>query len=52
MLISELVAVPRLRLRFLSGAHHARRPVRSVPTTDLPSPQRSPTGGELVMTGG
>ncbi|GAB3213632.1 PucR family transcriptional regulator [Marinactinospora thermotolerans] len=51
MQISELVAIPRLRLRFLSGAEQARRDVRWVYTTDLLEPARYLSGGELVLTG-
>ncbi|RCV50886.1 PucR family transcriptional regulator ligand-binding domain-containing protein, partial [Marinitenerispora sediminis] len=51
MLISDLVAIPRLRLRFLSGGEHARRPIRWAYTTDLLRPERYLRGGELVLTG-
>ncbi|MFC7331073.1 PucR family transcriptional regulator [Marinactinospora rubrisoli] len=51
MQISDLVAIPRLRLRFLAGAEHAGRPLRAVYTTDLLRPERYLRGGELVLTG-
>ncbi|WP_028647645.1 PucR family transcriptional regulator [Nocardiopsis sp. CNT312] len=51
MRISELIAVERLRLRFLTGAEHAHRTVRWVYTTDLLEPARYLRGGEFVLTG-
>ncbi|PSK99067.1 PucR-like helix-turn-helix protein [Murinocardiopsis flavida] len=51
MHISELMAIKRLRLRFLSGAEHAHREVRWAYTTDLLEPRRYLSGGELVLTG-
>ncbi|MFC3995852.1 PucR family transcriptional regulator [Nocardiopsis sediminis] len=51
MQISELVAIPRLRLRLLGGAGHAHRAIRRVYTTDLLRPGRYLSGGELVLTG-
>lgn len=51
MQISELLAVKRLRLRFLTGAEHTHRTVRWVYTTDLLQPARYLRGGELVLTG-
>lgn len=51
MQISELVAVPRLHLRFLSGAEHAHRSISWAYTTDLLEPKRYLSGGELVLTG-
>ncbi|GAA3744559.1 hypothetical protein HDA32_002824 [Spinactinospora alkalitolerans] len=51
MLISELLAVARLRLRFLSGVEHAGRRIRWAYTTDLLEPKRYLKGGELVLTG-
>jgi hypothetical protein len=38
MQISELLAIPRLHLRFLSGAEHAHRRIRWAYTTDLLEP--------------
>ncbi|MDS1269004.1 PucR family transcriptional regulator ligand-binding domain-containing protein [Lipingzhangella sp. LS1_29] len=51
MVLSELIAISRLRLRLLTGAEHAGRRVRWVYTTDLPRPQRYLNGDELVLTG-
>ncbi|WP_046472181.1 PucR family transcriptional regulator [Allosalinactinospora lopnorensis] len=51
MQISELLAIPRLHLRFLSGAEHAHRRIRWAYTTDLLEPKRYLSGGELVLTG-
>ncbi|GAA1454082.1 PucR family transcriptional regulator [Nocardiopsis tropica] len=51
MQISELLAVKRLRLRFLSGAEHAHRTLRWAYTTDLLDPARYLRGGEFVLTG-
>src|SRR5699024_218704 len=51
MQISELLAVRRLHLRFLTGAEHEHRIVRWAYTTDLLEPARYLRGGELVLTG-
>lgn len=51
MLISDLLAVPRLGLRVLAGEADTDRPILSVYTTDLPRPDRFLGGGELVLTG-
>ena len=51
MQISELVAVKRLHLRFLTGAEHQHRTVRWAYTTDLLEPARYLRGGEFVLTG-
>lgn len=51
MQISELLAVKRLHLRFLTGAEHEHRTVRWACTTDLLEPERYLRGGELVLTG-
>ncbi|NKZ01424.1 PucR family transcriptional regulator [Nocardiopsis alborubida] len=51
MRISELLAVTRLHLRFLSGAEHADRTLRWAYTTDLLEPARYLSGGEFVLTG-
>ena len=51
MQISELLAVRRLHLRFLTGAEHEHRTVRWAYTTDLLEPARYLRGGELVLTG-
>lgn len=51
MVLSELLAIPGLRLRLLTGAEYTQRPVRWVYTTDLPQPQRYLSGDELVLTG-
>ncbi|MFC4564226.1 PucR family transcriptional regulator [Nocardiopsis mangrovi] len=51
MQISELVAIPRLRLRLLGGTGRAHRTIRRAYTTDLLRPGRYLSGGELVLTG-
>ncbi|WP_150239798.1 PucR family transcriptional regulator [Nocardiopsis quinghaiensis] len=51
MRISELIAVKRLHLRFLTGAEHAHRVLRWAYTTDLLEPARYLRGGEFVLTG-
>ncbi|MFI6578511.1 PucR family transcriptional regulator [Nocardiopsis sp. NPDC050513] len=51
MQISELLAVKRLHLRFLTGAEHAHRTVRWFYTTDLLEPARYLRGGEFILTG-
>lgn len=51
MQISELLAVKRLHLRFLTGAEHEHRTVRWAYTTDLLEPARYLRGGALVLTG-
>ncbi|MEE2047526.1 PucR family transcriptional regulator ligand-binding domain-containing protein, partial [Nocardiopsis tropica] len=51
MQISELLAIKRLHLRFLSGAEHAHRTLRWAYTTDLLDPARYLRGGEFVLTG-
>ncbi|MBB6171920.1 DNA-binding PucR family transcriptional regulator [Nocardiopsis mwathae] len=51
MQISELLAIPRLHLRFLTGSEHVDRHVRLAYTTDLLEPERYLSGGELVLTG-
>lgn len=51
MRISELLAVKRLHLRFVTGAEHADRVMRWAYTTDLLEPARYLRGGELVLTG-
>ena len=51
MQISELIAVKRLRLRFLTGADHAHRTIRWAYTTDRLEPARYLRGGEFVLTG-
>ncbi|ASU84236.1 PucR family transcriptional regulator [Nocardiopsis gilva YIM 90087] len=51
MQISELLAIPRLHLRFLSGSEQVHRDIRLAYTTDLLEPKRYLRGGELVLTG-
>lgn len=51
MQISELLAIKRLHLRFLSGAENAHRSLRWAYTTDLLEPARYLRGGEFVLTG-
>ena len=52
MLVRELLEVPELRLRLLAGQGGAlERPVRWVYSTDLASPGRYLSGGELVISG-
>ncbi|WP_017555706.1 PucR family transcriptional regulator [Nocardiopsis baichengensis] len=51
MRLGELLSIPRLRLRFISGADQAHRAIRWAYTTDLLRPARYLTGGELVLTG-
>jgi DNA-binding PucR family transcriptional regulator len=52
MLVRELLDVPELRLRLLAGQGGAlERPVRWVYSTDLGSPGRYLSGGELVISG-
>jgi hypothetical protein len=52
MLVRELLSVPELRLRLLAGQDAALdRPVRWVYSTDLGSPGRYLSGGELVISG-
>ncbi|WP_017568837.1 PucR family transcriptional regulator [Nocardiopsis halotolerans] len=51
MRISELLAVKRLHLRFLTGSEHAHRALRWAYTTDLLEPARYLRGGEFVLTG-
>ncbi|MDA2803861.1 PucR family transcriptional regulator [Nocardiopsis suaedae] len=51
MRLGELLSIPRLKLRFLSGADQAHRSIRWAYTTDLLRPARYLTGGELVLTG-
>lgn len=51
MQISDLLAVKRLHLRFLTGAEHAHRDIRWAYTTDLLEPARYLRGGEFVLTG-
>ncbi|MBX9387880.1 PucR family transcriptional regulator ligand-binding domain-containing protein [Streptomonospora nanhaiensis] len=51
MRISDLVAVPHLRLRLLGGGEDADRALSGVATTDLLHPERYLSGGELVLTG-
>ncbi|MDA0566733.1 PucR family transcriptional regulator ligand-binding domain-containing protein [Streptomonospora sp. S1-112] len=51
MRISDLVAVPHLKLRLLGGGEPADRAVSGVATTDLLHPERYLSGGELVLTG-
>ena len=52
MLVRELLEVPELRLRLLTGQGGAlERPVRWVYSTDLASPGRYLSGGELVISG-
>jgi DNA-binding PucR family transcriptional regulator len=52
MLVRELLEVPELRLRLLTGEGAAvDRPLRWVYSTDLANPGRYLSGGELVVTG-
>ncbi|GAA2007391.1 PucR family transcriptional regulator ligand-binding domain-containing protein [Nocardiopsis rhodophaea] len=51
MQISELLAIPRLHLRFLTGSEQVHRDIRLAYTTDLLEPKRYLRGGELVLTG-
>ncbi|WP_160050258.1 PucR family transcriptional regulator [Nocardiopsis sp. FR4] len=51
MRISELLAVKRLHLRFVTGSEHADRVLRWAYTTDLLQPARYLRGGEFVLTG-
>jgi len=51
MRLGELLSLPRLRLRVLSGGDQADLPIRWAYTTDLLEPARYLTGGELVLTG-
>jgi DNA-binding PucR family transcriptional regulator len=52
MLVRELLEVPELRLRVLTGERAALdRPLRWVYSTDLANPGRYLSGGELVISG-
>ncbi len=51
MRISELLAIKRLHLRFVTGAEHADRVLRWAYPTDLLEPARYLRGGELILTG-
>jgi purine catabolism regulatory family protein/PucR-like helix-turn-helix protein/diguanylate cyclase with GGDEF domain len=49
--VSDLLNVPGLGLRLLTGAAGTDRAIRRVFTTDLPDPSRYLTPGVLVLTG-
>jgi sugar diacid utilization regulator len=49
--VRDLLDVPDLGLRLLSGAAGLDRVIRHVFTTDLPDPGRYLTSGDLVLTG-
>jgi len=49
--VRELLDVPDLRLRLLTGVAGMDRAIRHVYTTDLPDPSRYLTPGDLVLTG-
>ncbi|WP_017591815.1 PucR family transcriptional regulator [Nocardiopsis potens] len=51
MRLGELLSLPRLRLRVLSGGDQSDLPIRWAYTTDLLEPARYLSGGELVLTG-
>ncbi|GAB3473000.1 PucR family transcriptional regulator [Nocardiopsis coralliicola] len=51
MRLGDLVATPRLKLRFLAGRAQADAALRWAITTDLLDPERYLSGGELVLTG-
>jgi purine catabolism regulator len=50
--IAELLEMPHLRLRLLSGRDGLQREVSWTHTCDLPEPWQWLTGGELLMTNG
>ena len=51
MRVRDLLDVPGLGLRLLTGAAGLDRAIRHVFTTDLPDPSRYLTPGDLVLTG-
>ncbi|WP_328377331.1 PucR family transcriptional regulator ligand-binding domain-containing protein [Streptomyces sp. NBC_00440] len=50
--VAELLEMPHLRLRLLSGRDGLQREVSWTHTSDLPEPWQWLTGGELLMTNG
>ncbi|GII55355.1 hypothetical protein Pth03_37440 [Planotetraspora thailandica] len=51
MLLSDLLAMPELRLGLLVGETRLDREIVAAVVTDLPEPGRYLAGGELVLTG-
>lgn len=51
MRLADLLSIPRLGMRFLSGADRGHLPLRRVYTTDLLRPTRYLAGDDLVLTG-